>query len=129
MMLLKCCTTYVSKFGKLSSGHRTGKGQFSSPSQRRAMPNNVQITVQFHSSHMLARLCSKSFKVGFSSTWITNFQLYKLDFEEVDKPENKLPTFTGSWRKQRIPEKHLFFLHWLCKSLWLCGPQQTVQNS
>ena len=29
MMLLKCCTQYVSKFGKLSSGHRTGKGQFS----------------------------------------------------------------------------------------------------
>ena len=28
-MLLKCCTQYASKFGKLSSGHRTGKGQFS----------------------------------------------------------------------------------------------------
>ena len=26
MVLLKCCTWYVSKFGKLSSGHRTGKG-------------------------------------------------------------------------------------------------------
>ena len=24
----KCCTQYASKFGKLSSGHRTGKGQF-----------------------------------------------------------------------------------------------------
>ena len=23
-----CCTQYVSKFGKLSSGHRTGKGHF-----------------------------------------------------------------------------------------------------
>ena len=29
MMLLKCCTQYASKFGKLSSGHRTGKGQLS----------------------------------------------------------------------------------------------------
>ena len=28
MMLWKCCTPYASKFGKLSSGHRTGKGQF-----------------------------------------------------------------------------------------------------
>ena len=28
-MLWKCCTQYVSKFGKLSSGHRSGKGQFS----------------------------------------------------------------------------------------------------
>ena len=25
----KCCTQYASKFGKLSSSHRTGKGQFS----------------------------------------------------------------------------------------------------
>ena len=29
MILLKCCTQYAGKFGKLSSGHRTGKGQFS----------------------------------------------------------------------------------------------------
>ena len=27
-MLWKCCTQYASKFGKLSSGHGTGKGQF-----------------------------------------------------------------------------------------------------
>ena len=26
---MHCCTQYVSKFGRLSSGHRTGKGQFS----------------------------------------------------------------------------------------------------
>ena len=38
------------------------------PVSRRAMPNNVQITIQFHSFHMLARLCSKSFKLVFSST-------------------------------------------------------------
>ena len=32
-MLWKCWTQYASKFGKLSSGHRTGKGQFSFQSQ------------------------------------------------------------------------------------------------
>ena len=53
MMLGKCCTQYPSKFGKLSSSHRTGKGQFSFQSQRRAMPKNVQTTTQLHSSHML----------------------------------------------------------------------------
>ena len=36
--------------GKLSSGHRTGKGQFSFQSQRKAMPKNAQ-TAQLHSSH------------------------------------------------------------------------------
>ena len=54
MMLWKCCTQYVSKSGKLSSGHRTGKGQFSFQSQRKAMPKNAQTTTQLHSSHMLA---------------------------------------------------------------------------
>ena len=35
MLLLKCCAQYVSKFGKLSSGHRTGKGSFqSNPKER-----------------------------------------------------------------------------------------------
>ena len=48
-------TQYVSKFGKLSSGHRTGKGQFSFQSLRKAMPKIVQTTAKLHSSHMLAR--------------------------------------------------------------------------
>ena len=52
---VKCCTQYDSKSGKLSSGHRTGKGQFSFQSQRKAMPNNVQTTAQMHLSHTLAK--------------------------------------------------------------------------
>ena len=51
----KCCTQYASKFGKLSSGHRTGKGQFSFQSQRKAMPKIAQTTAQLHSSHRLAK--------------------------------------------------------------------------
>ena len=38
---LKVHTHYASKFVKLSSGHRTGKGQFSFQSQRKAMPKNA----------------------------------------------------------------------------------------
>ena len=41
MMLWKCFTQYASKFGKLSSGHRTEKGQFSFQSQRKAMPKTA----------------------------------------------------------------------------------------
>ena len=37
--------------GKLGSGHRTGKDQFSFQSQRKAMLKNVQTTTQLHSSH------------------------------------------------------------------------------
>ena len=55
MMLWRCCTQYASKFGKLSSGHRTGKGQFSFQSQRKPMPKNAQTTAQLHSSHVLVK--------------------------------------------------------------------------
>ena len=49
--LWKCCTQYANKFWKLSSDHRTGKGQFSFPYQRKAMQKNTQTTAQLHSSH------------------------------------------------------------------------------
>ena len=52
---VKVCTQYASKFGKLSSGHRTGKAQFSFQSLRKAIPKNAQTTTQLHSSHTLAK--------------------------------------------------------------------------
>ena len=55
MMLLKCCTQCASKFGKLSRGLRTGKGQFSFQSQRKAMPKSAQTIIKLHSSHTLAK--------------------------------------------------------------------------
>ena len=129
MMLWKCCTQYASKFGKLSSGHRTGKGQFSFQSQRKAMPKNVQTITQLHSSHMLAKEYSKFSRPGFSNTWSVNFQMFKLILEKAEEPEIKLPTSAGSSKSKRVPEKHLFLLYWLCQSLWLCGSQWTVENS
>ena len=32
-------------------------------------------------------------------------------------------------KKTRVPEKHLLLLYWLCQNLWLCGSQQTEENS
>ena len=43
------------QFGKLSSGHKIRKGQFSFQFQRREMTKNVQTTIQLHSFHTLAR--------------------------------------------------------------------------
>ena len=84
---------------KLSSSHRTGKGQFLFQCQRRAMPKNVQ-TAQLHLFHMLAKQCSTSSKWGFNSMWTENFQLYKLDLEKAEEPEVKLPTYAESQKKQ-----------------------------
>ena len=51
---VKVLHSICQQFGKLSSGHRTGKGQFSFQSQRKAMPKNVQTTTQLYSFHILA---------------------------------------------------------------------------
>ena len=105
MMLLKCCTQYASKFEKLSSGHRTGKGQFSFQSLRKTMPENAQTTPQLHSSHTLAKWCSKFSKPGFNSTWTVNLQIFKLNLVKAEEPEIKLPTSAGSLKKQESSRK------------------------
>ena len=55
--------------------------------------------------------------------------MFKLDLEKAEEREIKLPTSIGSLKKQRVPEEHWLWLYWLCQSLWLCGSQQTVENS
>ena len=44
------------QFGKLSNDHRTGNGQFSFQSQRKAMPKNVQTNAEMHSSHSTSKI-------------------------------------------------------------------------
>ena len=51
----ECCTQYVSKFGELSSRHRTEKGQFSFQSSKKGNAKNAQTTAQLLSSHMLVK--------------------------------------------------------------------------
>ena len=92
MFLWKCCTQYASKFGKLNSDHRTGKGQFSFQSQRMEAPKNAQTTTQLHSSHKLAKECSKFSEPGYTSTWTVNFQMFKLDLKKAEESQVKLPT-------------------------------------
>ena len=95
MMLLNCCTQYVSKCRKLSSDFRTGNGQFSFQSPKRAVPKNVQTTIQLSSFHMLARLCWKSFKLGFNSTnW-------------------ELPDLQARFRKGRGTRDQIANIHWI----------------
>ena len=53
-------------------GHRIGWGQFSSQSQRRIMPKNVQTTIQLHSYLHASKVMAISFKLGFNSLWTKN---------------------------------------------------------
>ena len=58
-----------------------------------------------------------------------NFQKLKLDGEKAEEPEIKLPTSTGSSKKQGSSRKTSISALLTIQSLWLCGSQQTVENS
>ena len=57
-MLWKCCTQYASKFGKLSSGHRTGKSQFSFQKKGNAKEcsNKCTIALFLHASKVMLKI-------------------------------------------------------------------------
>ena len=69
------------------------------------MPNNAQTSAQLHSSHTLVKQCLKFSKPGFSNMWTMNFQIFKLVLEKAEEPEIKLPTSTGSLKKQESSRK------------------------
>ena len=60
-----CCSQHANKLGKLSSGNRTAKCQFSFQSQRKTMPKNVQTTTQLHSSHITNKVMLKILQARF----------------------------------------------------------------
>ena len=76
MMLWKCYTQYANKFGKCSSGHRMGKGQFSFQSIRKTMPKNVQSLVRELRSLMLCgvtKIKKKKSSESWENTIITEY--------------------------------------------------------
>ena len=104
MILLKCCTQYARKFGKLSSGYRTRKGHFSFQSQRKAMPKNVQTTTELLLSH------SHASKVMLKILQARLQQYVNCEFPDVQAGFRKgrgtrEPTPVGSLKKQESSRK------------------------
>ena len=96
MMLWKCCTQCASKFGKLSSGHRVEKVSFHSNPKERQCKRIYKLPHNY--THLISRQ-------GFSSMWIENFQMFKLDLEKAEEPEIKLPPSVGASKKQESSRK------------------------
>ena len=68
-----------------------------------------KVPQKMHSSHTLAKQCSKFSKPGLNSTWTVNAQMFKLDLEKAEEPEIKLPTSFGSSKKQESSRKNIYF--------------------
>ena len=55
--------------------------------------------------------------------------MFKLVLEKAEEPEIKLPTSTGSWKKQESSGKTSIYALLTMPNLWLRGSQLTVENS
>ena len=126
MMLWMCFTQYASKFGELSSGHKTQKVSFHSDPKERQCKRMFRL--QLHSSYTLAKSCSKFSKPGFSSMWTKNFQTFKLDLEKAEEPEIKLPTFIGSLKNQENSRKASTSASLTTLNIWRCRSQKAVER-
>ena len=105
MMLWKCCTQYASKFGRLSSGHRTAKRSVFIPIPKKGnakeCSNYCTIALNSHASKVMLKFS----KLSFSNMWTVNFLMFKLVLEKAKETETKLPTSAGSWKKQASSRK------------------------
>ena len=124
-MLWKCWTKYSSIFGKLSGGHRTGKGQFFSLLKKgnaKEGSNYCTIALILHSKGILKILQAKLQQ--YVNCEIPDVQA---GFRKGRGTRDQIANILGVIKK--VPEKYLLLLYWLRQSLWLCVSQQTVENS
>ena len=126
-MLCKCCTQYASKFGKLSSGHRTRKGQFLFQSQRKGNAkecSNYRTTALIsHASKVMLRILQAKFQ-QYVNRELSDVQA---GLGKAEEPEINLPISVGSQKKQGNSRKTSASL-----TMWkplVCVSQQTVGNS
>ena len=129
-MLWKCFTQYASKFGKISSGHRTGKGQFWFQSQRKAMTKNVQTTVQLHSSQFspvqllshvwlfvipwtTSRQASLSITNSWSISHACKVMLKILQARLQQYVNQEFPDVQAGFRKGRRTRDQIANIHWI----------------
>ena len=90
-MLWKCCIQYVSKFGKLSRGHRTGKGPFhSNPKERQCQTMFKYCTIVL---------------ISHGSKVMLKIRQARLQQYMNREPEIKWPGSTGSQKKQESSSK------------------------
>ena len=99
------------KFRKLSSSHRTGEGQCSFQFQRKAMPKNVQTTIQLHSFHMLGKVMSKILQARLQKYMNQELPDVHTGFRKGRGARDQIVNVVWIREKARVPGKHLLLLY------------------
>ena len=83
-----------------------------------------QIVFYSHASKVMLKILQATLQQAQQvHMWAMKFQMFNLVLEKAEEPEIKLPTSSGSPKKQESSRKTSILLYWLCQSLWLCGSQ------
>ena len=101
---VKVLHSICQQIGKLSSGHRTGKGPFSFQSQRKAMPKNARTTAQLHSSYMLVKML-KILQARLQQYVNRELPDVQAGFRNGRGTRDQITTSAGSWKKQESSRK------------------------
>ena len=88
---------------KTQHGHRTGKGQFSFQSQRKAMPENAQTTAQLFLPHMCAIVLTSHARKITVKILQARLQQYV---------NRELPDVQTGFRKGRGTRDQIANIHW-----------------
>ena len=100
MMLWKCCTQYASKFGKLSSGQQPGKGSVFIPIPKKG---NAKECSNYHTIAVISHASKVMLKI--LQARIQQYVNCELPDVQAEEPEIKLPTSSGSRKKQKSSRK------------------------
>ena len=92
-MLWKCCTQYASKFGKLSSAHKTGKGQLSFQSPKRQ--------------------CQRMLKLPHNYTHLTHKQNNTQNSPSQASIVHEIPDVQAGFRKSRGSRDQIANMHYI----------------
>ena len=103
------CHQYASKFGKLSRGHRTGKGQFSLQSQRKTMPKNAQTTAQLHSSHTPIKVMLESLQARLQQCINCELPDVQVGFRRGRGTRDQIVNIHSIIKKARELQKNIYF--------------------
>ena len=112
MILLKCCTQYATKFGKLNSGHRTGKGQFFIPIPKKGnvkeCSNYLTIVLISHASKVVLKILQAKILQQYMNWELPDVQA-GLKRQRNQRSNCQHPLDHGN--SKRVSEKHLFLLY------------------
>ena len=111
---------------KMQQCHRTGKGQFSFQSQRKAIPKNAQTASQLQSSHMLVML--KILQARLQQCVNCELPDVQAGFRKGRGTRDQIANICWIIEKARESQKKHLLLYWLCLN-FACVDHKKLDNS